>query len=131
VIPIEQLIPHRAPFRFVDEVLEVSPQAGKFLLDLPAGDRRLTNDVLMPLYLLEAMAQGAAAFHGAQAVGKPESGMLVQIEKAKLHRMARAGEKVHVLVEYTRSLGPLVRFSATATVGQHMLAEAALTVARG
>lgn len=128
---IEQLIAHRAPFRYVDELVEVTARRGRFLLRLAPGDPRLSRGVLPPLFMVEALAQSTAAFWGASQTGTRETGMLVSVDSARFAGSPRAGELVNLTVELTRTLGPLVRFSGVASVHNSELAQVELTVRRG
>ena len=128
---IDRLIPHRPPFRFVDEVVRVDPESGEFLLNLSATDPRLSTGRLAPLLVVEALAQAAAAFHGAsQCSGGPETGMLVQLAEVKLMAAAAANDRVSLRVTRSHTLGDLVRFIGQATVNGRSLVSAELTVAR-
>lgn len=127
---IERLIPHRPPFRYVDELVHVKDGRGEFLLRLALEDPRLWQGKLPPLLLVEALAQCAAAFHGASSSGRAESGVLVQIDKAILRREARAGDEVSLTVRRTHALGKLVRFSGAAHIDGEAVVEAQFTVAR-
>jgi 3-hydroxyacyl-[acyl-carrier-protein] dehydratase len=130
---IDRLIPHRPPFRFVDTLVRAEAAEGELLLELATDDPRLTAGRLQPLLLVEALAQSAAAYHGAALArdgGGVERGFLVQIDKALLRRAARGGESVRLAIRRTFTMGPMVRFEARARVGDETLAEAEITVAR-
>lgn len=135
---IERFLPHRAPFRFVDEVVRVAGHKGEFCLHLPCEDPRLHNGRLAPLLLIEALAQCAAAFFGVlldkrgdqDGEGRIESGYLVQIDHAELSAAACAGEDVSLCIERTRQFGSLVQFAGTARAGQRLLVTSRFTVAR-
>lgn len=132
---IETLIPHRAPFRLVDRIVSLTDDAGCCVLELSRNDSRLQYDLLPAVYLVEALAQSAAAYHGCalRRAGRSEAenGMLVQIDSAVLHAPARAGDNVTLDVRRTHQLGGMVRFTGCARVGDQHLAEAQFTVARG
>lgn len=138
---IDALLAHRPPFRFVDALVDISETDGELVLVLADDDPRLTPEgLLRPLLLVEALAQGTAAFHGAVgaagaggadgAAPVRESGLLVSIDSARFHATARAGDRVCLRVHRERQLGPLVRFTATAAVGGTVLVEATVTVRR-
>ena len=126
----DRLIPHRPPFRFVDDVLEVGDESAELVLRLVPGDARLTNGRLAPLFLIEALAQAAAAFHGLKNAGTPEAGMLVQLDRVQLLAAACEGDEVHLTVRRTHTLGALVRFDGRVRVADCLLAAGELTVAR-
>jgi 3-hydroxyacyl-[acyl-carrier-protein] dehydratase len=131
--PIDDLIAHRPPFRFVDEVVEVGEEDGTMLLRLAHDDPRLQRGALPAVLLLEAMAQATAAFSGARgaATGEHESGVLVSIDRGRLHGCPRGGDAVLLRVKRAHQLGPVVRFSARAELERTLLAEAEITVRRG
>ncbi len=128
--PIDSLIPHRPPFRFVDRVVRLAEDGGEFELHLDTGDRRLNGDRLDPLFLVEALAQSAAAFHGATQNAAPGRGMLVDVSGSRFYAAARAGETVLLRIERERVFGNLVRFVGSARCGERLLAETRLTVQR-
>ena len=127
---IEQYLAHRPPFLFVDELLTIDADGGRFVLRLGEGDPRLQDGALPPLYLVEALAQSAAAFNGHERPGLAESGLLVEIT-ATFSAPARAGEQVDLEVRRVRMHGQLARFHGEASVSGRILCEAELTVMRG
>lgn len=127
---IEQWVPHRPPFLFVDEIVSVEKEGGRFVLALAAEDPRLYDGALPALLLVEALAQSTAAFHGITREGRRERGMLVEIQDAKLFGAATSGDRVLLDVERTRVHGQLARFRGRASVGGRPLVEAELTVVR-
>ncbi|MBI5509252.1 MAG: hypothetical protein HY903_10915 [Deltaproteobacteria bacterium] len=127
---LEQLIAHRPPFRFVDRVDACGDDRGSFLLTLATDDPRLQDGVLPPLLVLEGLLQATAAYSGLQGARQPESGMVVQLDNVVLVAAAHAGDTVHLTVSRTHALGPLVRFHAAARVGDRLLVEGELSVAR-
>jgi 3-hydroxymyristoyl/3-hydroxydecanoyl-(acyl carrier protein) dehydratase len=128
---IEPWLPHRPPFRFVDELIDVAGERGEFALHLGADDERLQGGVLPTILLLEALAQGTAAFFGYRERRGAEPGMLVELSSVELLGTARAGETVRLIVERRQQLGALARFAGEAHVGTRLLARANVTVARG
>jgi 3-hydroxymyristoyl/3-hydroxydecanoyl-(acyl carrier protein) dehydratase len=114
----------------VDALVAASGEEATFLLELASQDPRLCAGTLAPIFLLEALAQAAAAFYGLQREGTPESGMLVEIDRSTFLGPAARGERVELFVRRTRSLGNLVRFTGRATVSGRVLVAGELTVAR-
>ena len=127
---IEQWLPHRPPFLFVDELRAASGGGGTCALRLAADDPRLVDGRLPPWLVLEALAQSIAACNGFGKTDGREEGMLVEIQDAELQDAARGGETVVLCVERRQSQGALVRFAAHATVGERTQVRALLTVAR-
>lgn len=127
---IESLIPHRAPFCLVDAVVEIEGERGEMELRLERDDPRLRGGCLQPLYLVEALAQAAAALNGALHPDTAETGMLVEIGRTRLVGAARAGDTVRLRVHREQSFGALHRLSGIAIVKGRVLAETTLTVLR-
>jgi len=125
---IDSLLPHRPPFRFVDELVEVSGERGEFCLCLAADDPRLLEGAMSPVLLVEALAQSAAAYQHSRITGESHRGLLASIDSARFFGAARGGERVQLLIRRDRSYGAFVRFSGTATQGPRPLAEAEFTV---
>lgn len=127
---IDNLLIHRPPFRFVDALVSVSEVDGVFALTLSAGDPRLTDGRLAPLFLVEALAQSAAAFFGAQQAHSAESGFLVELSAVELLADAHANQSVRLRVTKQRQLGAVARFLGEAKHNDALLARATITVAR-
>jgi 3-hydroxymyristoyl/3-hydroxydecanoyl-(acyl carrier protein) dehydratase len=126
---LDELVPHRAPFRFVDEVVSVETDRCELLLRLAPNDARLTAGELRPLLVVEALAQSTAAFYGAHGTEGTRIGLLVELSHVRLHGPALAGETVRLLVELHREISGFARFAGRAFAGARLLAEAELTVA--
>ncbi len=126
---IEQWLPHREPFRFVDELVEVAGDTGRCALNLAPDDPRLSDGRFQPLLLVEALAQCTAVIDGYLNGGKPASGLLAEVQ-ASFHSAARGGERVDLEVRRVREHGPLLRYVGRATVGDRLCVEAELTVVR-
>lgn len=126
---IEQWLPHRAPFRFVDTLVAVDGDTGRFSLVLAVDDPRLSGGYLQPLYLAEALAQSTAALNGYWRQDGPEMGLLVEMS-ASFHGAAHGGEVVSLEVRRLREHGPLGRYQGWASVGGRLLVEVELTVVR-
>ena len=107
------LLPHRAPFLFVDEILElvpgerararwhVDPAAAFFAGHFPG------NPILPGVIIIEALAQtGALA-----ALAEPETAgklaLFAGIGKARFRRVVRPGEDLELETVLTRRRGPL------------------------
>jgi 3-hydroxyacyl-[acyl-carrier-protein] dehydratase len=127
---IDELVPHRPPFRFVDELVTVEAERGEFILRLAVEDTRLHEGVLSPLLLVEALAQATAGHHAFLHPEAAAGGMLVELADVQLFAPARGGERVTLVVEKTREHGVFARFTGRALVDGRVLAEAQLTVVR-
>lgn len=116
------LLPHRPPFLFVDEILDlvpgtsararwhVDPDAAFFAGHFPG------NPILPGVIIVEALAQtGALA-----ALAEPDSGgklaLFAGIGKARFRRVVRPGEDLVLETRLTRRRGPLGSGEGVATV---------------
>lgn len=125
---MEQLLPHRAPFLFVDRLEDVSEEGCK-------GYRKYTDDdsffqghfpeypVVPGVLLVEAMAQCGGA--GLKKLSN-EDGLffLASIEKAKFRRQVRPGDEVRMEIVNERISGMMIKQRGKAFVGDEMAAEA-------
>ncbi len=117
------LLPHRAPFLFVDEILELVPgerARARWLVDPDAAffaGHFPGNPILPGVIIIEALAQtGALA-----ALAEPDSGgklaLFAGIGSARFRRVVRPGEVLELETVLTRRRGPLGGGEGTARVG--------------
>ncbi len=125
--PLTYGLPHREPFLFVDEVLELAPGVSAvcsktFPIEEPFFRGHFPGDPIVPgVILTEAIAQasGIAASHE----GNRRSFRLSAIRQMKFLRAVRPGEKVVLHVEKRGEIGGLLQFSGTAEVEKLTVAE--------
>ena len=122
---IEQLIPHREPFLWVDRIMAISPEAIETEKDIPvelpifAG--HYPGNPLMPGVLLcEAVFQSGSlliAKHlGAKLDAVGAAPVLTRILGAKFKRPVRPGETIRIQVKLTEQIGPAWFMSGTVLV---------------
>ena len=125
----QEILPHRDPFLFVDEILEADEstrwQSGSsprsFLLQRAFPDYPVVPGVL----LIETMAQaGGAGLGQAGIIPLGSLFVLATIEKAKFRSQVRPGDEAVITVENVRISQMVLRQKGTITVNGTVAAEA-------
>lgn len=123
--PIELGLPHREPFIFVDEVVELQPgerAVGRktFSAEEPFFRGHFPGDPLVPgVILTEALAQTAGL-----AAGQPgKSFRLSAIRGMKFLRAVRPLDAIELTARKVATVGGLWQFEVAARVGDAVVAE--------
>ncbi|HTZ06292.1 MAG TPA: 3-hydroxyacyl-ACP dehydratase FabZ [Gaiellaceae bacterium] len=131
---IEQLIPHRAPFLLVDEILELEP--GKRVV----GRREIRADdwwfpghfpqrpVMPGVLTIEAIAQAGAVAVLADEANRGKMPFFAGIDDCRFKRIVEPGDILTLECEFVRVRGPIAKGRGRASVGDEVAAEAMLTV---
>jgi 3-hydroxyacyl-[acyl-carrier-protein] dehydratase len=125
---IEELLPHRAPFLFVDEILSATLEevTGTNVFD---HSEFICKNSIAPIefvpgvILIESMAQCGGAGARMLAISDGLFG-LANIEVARFHKPVPFGVKVHYVVKNIRVSAKLVKQSGVAYVNNEPVAEA-------
>jgi 3-hydroxyacyl-[acyl-carrier-protein] dehydratase len=129
------VIPHRAPFLLVDEVLELVPgerAVGRWTID-PAADflrgHFPGNPVVPGVLIVEALAQvgGIAGLSHEDARGKVP--LFAGIERARFRRIVRPGDVLTLETRITRWRRTIGEAEGVATVGGERACEATIRFA--
>jgi 3-hydroxyacyl-[acyl-carrier-protein] dehydratase len=129
---IKQLLPHRAPFLFVERLTDIvaneSAVGHKAVsYNEPHFQGHFPDYAVMPgVLLVEAMAQtaGALVVHSLGSGGTKRKVYFMTIDKARFRRPVRPGDMLRFPVKAIRHRGPVWRFSGEAFVGTELCAEA-------
>ena len=131
---VERILPHREPFLFVDQVLEVEPErrvvgvrtwsAGEALV--PLRDR--SRAVPVP-YLAECMAQVGAVLILSASENRGRLIYFLGIERARFRAPVRAGDTLRVEARVRRLRSRIGTLAGSATVGGRRIAEGVMTFA--
>lgn len=110
-----EAIPHRPPFLFIDEIIEVSENELTAIRQLEATEAYFAghypgNPIMPGVLMCEAVFQAAAIYivKRFEAIGTPIIGkvpVLVRIEEARFRRMVKPGEKMLITVSWKEAAG--------------------------
>ena len=129
---IKRLLPHRAPFLFVERLSDIVPYESAIghkavSYNEPYFQGHFPNHAVMPgVLIVEALAQTAGALV-VHSLGLSSESMLVYfmtIEKARFRKPVRPGDMLRMHVKALRRRGQVWRFSGEAYVGDTLCAEA-------
>lgn len=132
---VKTLIPHRAPFLFVDRLLEYDPAARRVVAEktVSPADPYLAGHYpsrpIMPgVLLLEALVQTMTA--GLTLGGTFAGGiaLLAEVDRCHFRRSVNPGDIVRLEVAIERVIGRAARGTGVATVGADVAAEAVITL---
>jgi 3-hydroxyacyl-[acyl-carrier-protein] dehydratase len=127
---IEALLPHRAPFLFVDELVQLDKE--KIVARHVFTDKEFFFSGHFPQYpvvpgviLIETMAQsGGAGLRKLGVLGGDALFFLASVDKVKFRRQVRPGEEVRSEIVNLRVSAKMIKQSGKAYVGDELAVEA-------
>lgn len=120
---IEQLIPHRDPFLWIDEVVEISEStivARKLIPeDLDVFQGHYPHFPILPgvLQLEAAFQAGAILIAKTQDVGEGKVPVVTRVNNTKFRTMVRPGDTLDIEVELTEKLANAFFLTGKVSVG--------------
>ena len=135
VLDVEQiktLLPHRAPFLFVERLTEIVPNESAVgykavSINEPHFQGHFPDFSVMPgVLLVEAMAQtaGALVVHSMQTTAGKRLVYFMTIDKARFRKPVRPGDMLRIPVKALRRRGPVFRFMGEVYTDGELCAEA-------
>jgi 3-hydroxyacyl-[acyl-carrier-protein] dehydratase len=127
---IENLLPHREPFLFVDEIIEATNE--KITAKRTFTDKEYFFKGHLPEYpvvpgviLVETMAQsGGAGLRKLGALSADGLFFFATVDKVKFRRQVRPGDTVRSEIENLRVSAKMIKQRGKAYVGDELAAEA-------
>ena len=129
---IKRLLPHRAPFLFVERLCEIKPGESAVgykavSYNEPYFQGHFPEFAVMPgVLIVEAMAQtaGALVVHTLNLSSEKRMVYFMTIDKARFRRPVRPGDLLRIPVRALRRRGPVWKFAGEAFVDGELCAEA-------
>jgi 3-hydroxyacyl-[acyl-carrier-protein] dehydratase len=132
---IEQLIPHRAPMRFIDALVECTETTAVATVCFRADSYAVVNGFVLESALVECVAQTVAAALGRRAEinGKSDfavaaTGMLVAVSNFKIQSRPAAGKELRIEIRELRRLGLMLRVAGEIFCDGQIIASGELTL---
>jgi 3-hydroxyacyl-[acyl-carrier-protein] dehydratase len=132
---IEEILPHRDPFLFLDEVTVLEPGARVVARKQVREDEwfltgHFPGRPIMPgVIIVEAMAQCGAVAVLADEANRGKLALFAGIDDVRFKRMVLPGDELELTCEVERMRGPVGRGKATATVDGELAARGTLMFA--
>ena len=134
-VAIENLIPHRAPMRFIDALAECTDTTAVATVCFHADSFAVANDFVLETALVECIAQTVAAAHGQRALthGKSDfavtaAGMLVAVSNFKIKSRAPAGKTLRIEIRECKRFGLMHRVCGEISCDGQLIAAGELTL---
>ncbi|MFN2467420.1 MAG: 3-hydroxyacyl-ACP dehydratase FabZ [Gaiellaceae bacterium] len=134
-VVIESIIPHRDPFLFLDEVLELEPGVRVVARKAVRDDEwffpgHFPGRPIMPgVIMVEAMAQAGAVAVLSEERNRGKLALFAGIDDVRFKRVVTPGDELLLTCEVQQARGPIGRGRASATVDGQLAVRATLTFA--
>ena len=132
---IEAIIPHRDPFLFLDEVLELEPGVRVLARMSVRGDEwffpgHFPGRPIMPgVVMVEALAQAGAVAVLSEEENRGKLALFAGIDDVRFKRIVEPGDELTLSCEIESVRGPIGRGRVVARVGDEVAVRGTLTFA--
>ena len=130
---IEQLLPHRAPMRWLDALAECTDTTATGTVLVTAEHFAVVNGTMLESALVECAAQTIAAAlgqrrHASGDSGPAQTGMLAAVSNFQITARPVVGQTLTIEVREVKRLGPMLMIAARLTCGEQLIATGELTL---
>ncbi len=131
----KEILPHREPFLFIDEILELVPgRSARARWTLRPGtpflEGHFPGEPIMPgVIIIEALAQTGALAALSTDDGRGRLALFAGVDKCRFRRPVRPGDTLDLETHVTRVRGPIGEAEAVARVGDEVACQAVLKFA--
>lgn len=126
---IYNILPHRYPFLFIDNIVNLVP--GKKATGLKGITSNEDILLLSPSLIIEAMAQvaGITLSYNNQHRAGDYSGYLIEVKDFSFLEEIHIGDRLFFDIELIQKFGNLFRFTGKARAGDRIIAKGELSIA--
>jgi predicted hotdog family 3-hydroxylacyl-ACP dehydratase len=132
-VAIENLIPHRAPMRWIDALTDCTETTARATATVSAESFAVADGSVLETALIEFVAQTAAAALGQRARNRGKSGatgngMLVAVSNFKIHSRPATGKNLQIEIRERKCLGSMMMISSVVSSEGRVIAAGELTL---
>jgi 3-hydroxyacyl-[acyl-carrier-protein] dehydratase len=127
---IQQCIPHRYPFLFIDKVVDYKAGQSIKALKLASNSDPILqghfpgNPVLPGVVIIEAMAQASAVLGKLTLAKETTTCLLMEVSQARFRRVVTSGDVLELNIQVAKQRGDFFWFSGEASVDGEVAAQA-------
>jgi predicted hotdog family 3-hydroxylacyl-ACP dehydratase len=134
-VAIENLIPHRAPMRWIDALAECTETTAVVTACFSTDSFAVVNGFVLETALVECVAQTVAAalgqrarIHGQSDARIAGKGMLVAVSCFKIQSRPPSGKELRIEIRELKRLGLMLRISSDIICEGRLIASGELTL---
>ena len=131
---IEELIPHRAPMRFIDALTDCTGTTASATANFSGDHFAVADSRVLETALVECVAQTVAAAMGQRAKdrgqpgGAANNGMLVAVTNFQIQARPAAEKELRIEIRELKRLGPMLMISSQIFCEGQTIASGELTL---